>query len=138
MEDRPISVISYKKFLDENKLMGSKCKKCGALYTPPRPLCLKCYSDDMEWHEMKGKGKLATFTSIYIGPPWMIAQGFDRTHPYASAVVDLEEGTKIDARLVGIDANKPEDIKIGMPVTVDFLHVGEGEKIESVLAFKPV
>jgi uncharacterized OB-fold protein len=74
----------------------------------------------MEWHEMKGKGKLATFTSIYIGPPWMIAQGYDRTHPYASAVVDLEEGTRIDARLIGVDADKPDTIKIGMPLTVGY------------------
>ncbi len=137
MEDRPISVLSFKKFLDEGKLMGSRCKQCGALFTPPRPICYECHSTDMEWHEMKGKGKLATFTSIYIGPPWMIAQGFDRTHPYASAVVDLEEGTRIDARLTGVDADKPDTIKLGMPLTVDFIKVGEGEEQQTFLAFKP-
>jgi len=137
MEEKPISVLSFNQFLNEDKFMGSKCKKCGTLFTPPRPICIKCFNSEMEWVELKGKGKLATFTSINIGPPWMIEQGYDRTHPYCSAVVDLEEGTRIDARLEGVDASKPETIKIGMPLTVDFLHRGEGENIQTFLAFKP-
>jgi uncharacterized OB-fold protein len=51
--------------------------------------------------------------------------------------VDLEEGTKIDARIEGVDASKPETIKIGMPLTVTYLHHGEGEKMETFLTFKP-
>ena len=90
----------------------------------------------MEWVELKGKGKLVTFTSINIGPPWMVEQGYDRTHPYCSGVVELEEGVKIDARIEGVDASKPETIKIGTPLTVDFLHWGEGEKLTTFLAFK--
>jgi len=90
----------------------------------------------MEWAELKGKGKLVTFTSINIGPPWMVEQGYDRTHPYCSGVVELEEGVKIDARIEGVDASKPETIKIGTPLTVDFLHWGEGEKLTTFLAFK--
>lgn len=138
MEDRPFSTVSVKKFLNENKLMGSKCKKCGALFSPPRPICIKCYSQEMEWVELKGKGKLVTFTSIYVGPPWMVAQGYDRQHPYISGVVELEEGVKIDARITGVDANKPEAIKIGTPLRVEFLHMGEADKMDTFLAFKPL
>ena len=127
MEERPISTISFHRFLDEDKLMGSKCKKCGTLFSPPRPICFKCFGMEMEWVELKGKGKLATFTSITVGPRWMIEQGYDRTHPYCSGVVELEEGVKIDARIEGVDAANPETIKIGMPLTVEFLHLGEGE-----------
>ena len=137
VEERPISTISFHKFLNEDKLMGSKCKKCGILYSPPRPICLKCHGDEVEWVELKGKGKLATFTSINVGPTWMIEQGYDRTHPYVSGVVDLEEGVRIDARIEGVDGSKPETIKIGMPLTVEFLHRGEGENMQTFLAFKP-
>lgn len=137
MEERLISVLSFKQFLNENKLMGSKCKKCGAIYAPPRPICLKCSSSEMEWAELKGKGKIATFTCITIGPPWMVAQGYDRNHPYCCGVVALEEGVKIDARIEGVDAARPETIKIGTPVTVDFLHHGEGDKMQTYLAFRP-
>lgn len=135
---QPISPLVFNRFLREEKLMGSRCKKCGTIYAPPRPICIKDFSTDMEWYPLKGKGKLATFTFIYICPPWMKAKGFDRNCPYVVGVVELEEGVKIDARIVGIEAVKPETLKVGMPVTVTFLHEGEGDKKESLLAFKLV
>ena len=138
MEERTISALSFHQFLYEDKLMGSRCKKCGTLFSPPRPICIKCYGREMEWVELKGKGKLVTFTSINVGPPWMIKQGYDRQHPYCSGVVELEEGVKIDARIEGVDTSKPETIKIGMPLTVDFLHSGEEENLKTFLAFKPL
>ena len=138
MEERPISTLSFNQFLNEEKLMGSKCKKCGGLFAPPRPICLECFSREMDWVELKGKGKLLTFTCVYVGPPWMIEQGYDRQHPYCSGVVELEEGVKIDARIEGVDASKPEMIKIGTPLTVEFLHHGEGDQMVTFLAFKPL
>ena len=137
MEQRTISALSFKQFLNEDKLMGSRCKKCGTLFSPPRPICINCYSREVEWVELKGKGKLATFTVIYVGPPWMVEQGYDRKHPYCSGVVDLDEGVKIDARIEGVDTDNPESIKIGTPLTVDFLHRGEGDKTTTYLAFRP-
>jgi len=138
MVARPFSDISYQQFLNEEKLMGSKCQKCGALFTPPRPICTKCYGTEMEWVEMKGKGKLAAFTCIAVGPPFMIEEGYDRKHPYVSGVVELEEGAKVDARIEEVDGSKPETIKIGAPLTVKFLHRGEGENLRTFLAFRPL
>ena len=138
MEERPFADISYEQFLNQGKLMGSKCKKCGALFVPPRPICIKCHGSGMEWVELKGKGKLAAFTCIAVGPPFMIEEGYDRKHPYCSGVVELEEGVRIVARIEGIDTSKPETIKIGAPLRVDFLHRGEGEAMRTFLAFKPL
>ena len=76
MEERPISVNSFEKFLNEDKLMGCKCKECGTLFLPPRTICFKCHAKDLEWAQIKGGGKLLTFTSINIGPAWMVEQGF--------------------------------------------------------------
>lgn len=137
MEQRPFSDISYNQFVSEQKLMGSRCKACGALFVPPRSICVKCYVSEMEWAEMKGKGKLIAFTSITVAPPFMMAQGYDRKHPYCSGVVELEEGPRVDARIEGVDATKPEEIEIGMPLKVKFLHWGEGENRETYLAFEP-
>ena len=138
MEARPFSDFSYQQFLNEDKLMGSKCPRCGALFAPPRPICIKCHGTEMQWVEMKGKGNLAAFTSIAVGTPFMIEQGYDRKHPYVSGVVALAEGVKVDARIEGVDGSKPETIKIGTPVTVKFLHRGEGEGLRTVLAFRPL
>jgi uncharacterized OB-fold protein len=137
MEVMPFNDISYERFLGQDRLMGSKCKKCGVLSLPPRSICINCYGSEMEWVEMKGKGKLAAFTCIAIGPPFMIAEGYDRKHPYVSGVVELEEGVKAVARIEGVDASKPETIKIGTPLKVEFLHRGEGDSSITFLAFRP-
>jgi len=138
MAERPFNDISYEQFLNEEKLMGSRCKKCGTLFVPPRSICIKCYATEMEWVEMKGKGKLAAFTCISVGPPFMVAEGYDRKRPYVSGVVALEEGTRAVARIEGVDGSKPETIKIGAPLQVEFLHRGEGDNLETFLAFKPL
>ena len=134
MEERVFSDISYEKFLIEEKLMGSRCKECATHFVPPRSICESCYSSEMEWVEMTGKGKLAAFTCITIAPPFMIAQGYDRDHPYCSGVVELEEGGRVYARIEGVDASNPEIGWVGMPMKVKFLH---GEH-ETYLAFEPL
>jgi len=138
MEERAFSDIAYQQFLNEEKIMGSSCKECGARFVPPRSICVNCYRSDMEWVEIKGKGRLAAFTSITVAPPFMMAQGYDRNNPYCSGVVELEDGGRVDARIEGVDASKPEDIKIGMPLKAKFLHRGEGENLETYLAFEPL
>ncbi|MBW1775109.1 MAG: Zn-ribbon domain-containing OB-fold protein [Deltaproteobacteria bacterium] len=137
MGDRSFSDISYNQFLQEEKLMGSRCKECGALFVPPRSICIQCYSADMEWVEMTGKGSLAAFTCISIGPPSMIAEGYNRKNPYCSGVVALDEGAKVDARIEGVDTLKPETIKVGMPMAVKFLHRDGAEGSKTYLAFEP-
>jgi uncharacterized OB-fold protein len=137
MEQKPFSDISYEQYLKEERLMGSKCKKCNALFVPPRPICIECHGEEMEWVQMKGKGKLAAFTCITIGPSFMIAEGYNRKNPYCSGVVELEEGARVDARLEGVDAKNPENISVGMPLTVKFLHRGEGDDSKTYLAFEP-
>ena len=137
MDVRPFNDISYERFLGEEKLMGSKCRRCGLLFVPPRSICIKCQGSEMEWVAMKGKGKLVAFTSIAIGPPSMIKEGYDRKHPYVCGVVELEEGARVVARIEGVDGTKPETIRIGAPVKMEFLHRGEGLNVTTFVAFRP-
>jgi uncharacterized OB-fold protein len=137
MNARPINDTSYEQFLGEWKIMGSKCKKCGALALPPRPLCVSCYSPEMEWVEFKGTGKLAAFTSISVAPPNLAKEGFGRNNPYVVGVVELEEGVKAVARIVGVDAKNPEQIKVGTAMVAEFLTKEEGGARQTSLGFKP-
>ena len=137
MEQKPFSDISYEQYLAENKLMGSKCAQCGAVFTPPRPICTSCHATEMEWIEMKGTGKLAGFTCITVGPSFMAEEGYDRNNPYCVGVVELDEGTRVDARIEGVDAANPDTIQVGMPLKVKFLHRGEGVDQRTFLAFEP-
>ncbi len=127
----------FNKFLSEHKLMGTRCRADGELYFPPRPICPHSHSADMEWIEFSGQGKLAAFTVIYIGPAAMIAAGYDRKNPYCVGIVDLAEGCKISAQILGVDVMHPESIKIGMPLKLTFVERGEGEARRTYPAFEP-
>jgi len=89
----------------------------------------------MQWAEMSGKGHLAAFTCIAIGPPFMVEEGYDRNHPYCTGVIELDEGPRMVARIDGVDAQKPETIKIGTSLTMKFLQRTADQ--ETVLAFAP-
>lgn len=120
VEVRPFNDTSYKQFLNESLLMASRCKKCGTLSFPPRQICASCYGSESEWVELAGTGRLAAFTGIFVAPPEMVRQGFGRDNPYVVGVVDLDEGLRAVARIVGVDAKNPETIKVGTPVQVEF------------------
>jgi hypothetical protein len=124
MSELPFTAASFDKFCSEKKVMAARCKKCGALFLPPRPLCIKCYSTEMEWVQLSGKGKLVSFTVIGVGIPMMMNEGYSRDNPYCSGIVEVEEGPRVSAQILGFDATKPETIKIGTPVTADFVERG--------------
>ena len=122
------SVKSFYDFLGQRKLMGVKCQKCNFVFTPPRPTCPHCESTKLTWIELSGKGKIATYTVIHVGPSELSSET-----PYVIGVVGLNEGPKVSCRITGVDPSKPETIKIGAPVAVDFIIKGE----KKVLGFHP-
>ena len=44
-------------YLEQGKVMASRCQTCGMVFFPPRADCYKCLTSDMEWVEVSGKGK---------------------------------------------------------------------------------
>jgi uncharacterized OB-fold protein len=136
MGDREFTGTSFYQFLEENRLMGSRCRSCGALHVPPRALCPACYGEEMAWEEMGSEGKLVAFTTVHIAPTVMIEAGYNRKNPYCAGIVQLDEGPAISAQIIGIDPTKPEEIKIGTPVRVAFVQRGEGETQRTYLAFE--
>ena len=133
---RPFSAAAFDQYIAEHKLMAARCQKCGGVFVPPRAVCPNCHGEELEWTEMSGRGRLSAFTVIYSGPTFMAEQGFDRKNPYISGIVELEEGARISARITGIDPTRPAEIKIGAPLSVDFIEFGEGETKKTYLAFK--
>ena len=125
-DEMEVNSASFYQFIAEKKLMASRCKKCQALYLPPHPICVKCHGNEMEWVGMKGKGKLVAFTAIAVGQSCTIEEGYSRDNPYLVGIVALDEGPKISGRILGIDAKKPENIKVGTPLTIEFTEQGEG------------
>ncbi|MBI4731625.1 MAG: Zn-ribbon domain-containing OB-fold protein [Chloroflexi bacterium] len=136
MSDMEFTSTAHYKALGERKLVGSRCKSCGKLFFPARPMCPECHGKNMEATELSGKGKLTAYSVIYIATTAMIQAGFDRKNPYCAAVVQLNEGPSICAQVIGADVAHPETIKIGSPVIATFLDRGEGETKKTFLGFQ--
>lgn len=106
----------------ERRLLLRKCNACGALHFMPRHLCPICWSDSLEWIESGGKGTVHSFTVIRRAP----LPAFAPHAPYVVALIDLDEGPRMMANLLGEDALS---VKIGDRVEVTFEDRGEGAMI---------
>jgi hypothetical protein len=65
----------------------------------------------MDAIEASGRGTVHSFVVFHHPPVPPFA------YPNVIVLVDLEEGTRLVSRLVGVD---PDDVRIGMPVAVAF------------------
>ncbi|MFL2644809.1 MAG: Zn-ribbon domain-containing OB-fold protein [Dehalococcoidia bacterium] len=105
--------------LKENKLIGVQCNACGELSAEIRYYCSACQGSDLSEKQFSGKGKLSTFTCISIVPTRMAEEGFGRDKPYCSGIVTLDEGPRISARILNVDASNPASIESGQDLELD-------------------
>lgn len=96
------------------------CKTCGASYWPAsycRNHPGEPFMEGLEWREASGRGKVFTFN--------IHRQAFHPAFsvPYVFALIVLDEGPMFGTNIVGCD---PEEVRVGMPVSVCFEEVEEG------------
>ena len=128
MSDKP-TVEEYLKNIQEGHFRAYRCVDCGMVIAPPSGSCYGCGSNKMEWTEISGNGELVAFTVIHIAPDEFVEEA-----PYFIAIVELEEGTRVSARLLGFDPLKPKEVKLGIPLKLDY---EKGKSGKTYLAFKP-
>lgn len=106
--------LTHKQFyegLKEGKLLGLKCRVCGAFTVPPKMCCAECTATDIGVVELSGQGEVKTFTVIRVAPE-------DFTAPYIVAVVELVEGPWVLGNLEGVDPDQTSLELIGKKVTI--------------------
>ena len=120
----------YNEALKQNKLLGLKCQACGAVTVPPKMVCRQCTGPDMEIVELKGTGKIRTFTTVYVA-----AEGRENEVPYIIVMVQLDEGPWIMGNLDGTDPKQATMELIGKRVKMghkvfpgDKYSAGEGAR----------
>ena len=96
-------------------LMLQRCADCGKVHFYPRHLCPYCHSSALEWFQASGEGHIHTYAVQHRG-----FGGYAQEVPYVTAFIDLNEGDRMLTVLRGVDASKPESIKIGAKVRVEF------------------
>lgn len=134
LKSRPITFIfdiptnKTAKFWDElenGKVYGTKCKKCGEKYFPPVADCPECLTSDMDWIDFTGEeGEVETFTHVIVRP-----MSFAQHETYTVAVAKLKQGVKVLAWLSGV---KLGQAKVGMKVKLVGRPSPEGSSYELV------
>jgi uncharacterized OB-fold protein len=111
-QSQNFTIEQFYKNIGQKRLMGGKCRKCGKIHLPPRPLCDKCLSTEFEWVELPKTGRLLTYTIIHVAPTQ-----FQNMAPYAVGIVQLENGVKIPGMIKDVSHDK---IKVGMSLKIEF------------------
>ncbi|HEY3303062.1 MAG TPA: Zn-ribbon domain-containing OB-fold protein [Candidatus Binatia bacterium] len=106
----------------QGELIMQRCKDCGSWVWCPRPACVECGGEKLEWTQLSGRGQVFAFTVIreVVG---RALRGFASDIPYVTAWVDLEEGPRICSNIVGCPIDQ---VTIGMSVEVVFEEAAQG------------
>jgi uncharacterized OB-fold protein/acyl dehydratase len=93
--------------IDAGRLLIQRCKSCGTLRHPPRPMCGQCQS--LEWDSIESSLEGEVYSHTEISYPRF--PGYPT--PLVCGLIELREGTRLVANIVGCD---PNAVHIGMKV----------------------
>lgn len=111
----------------KGQLLLCECDDCGLVYYYPRALCPNCFSEDINWVEASGTGKVYSYSTTSTMSGWP-----EDDLPLVVAYVELDEGPRM---MTNVDAN-PDTIEIGTCVEVQFVETEEEDV--AVPVFVPV
>lgn len=103
----------------QRQLMIQRCEACRAAVHPGSAVCPECLAESPPWEVASGKGRIHTFGIMHQ----RYHPGFADEIPYVVAVIELDEGLRINSNIVGTD---PHRVQVGDPVGVVFDQVAEG------------
>ena len=101
-----------------HQLALPECLSCQRFYFYPRDHCPVCLGGDVRWRAVSGRGFLHTYVIVHHPAP-----GFEADAPYVIAVVELAEGPRMMANIVGIEPD-PALLELDMPLEVVFTEQG--------------
>jgi uncharacterized OB-fold protein len=110
----------------QRRLVLQYCRDAGRFQHYPRPVSIFTGRRNLEWREVSGLGTIYAVTVMRV--PGL---GYAGKPPYAVATVELDEGVRMIARILGCAA---DGVRVGMRVRVAWEPLGEGV----YPAFEPV
>jgi len=96
------------------ELMLQHCGACGRWMWPAKVRCIECLADGLQWQAASGLGTLYSFTLVHQ----LVHPGFRGEMPYNLALVDLDEGVRIQTSIVGVPN---DELSIGTRVSAVFV-----------------
>ncbi|MEM1198412.1 MAG: Zn-ribbon domain-containing OB-fold protein [Pseudomonadota bacterium] len=120
----------YWQAANEDRLVMQKCDGCSAYRFFPSYVCSNCGSDADAWGTCSGRGTIYSLTVVHRAP----SPAFRAIVPYVVALIDLEEGPRMMANIVGDDRL---DAAIGDRVEVCFEPRGPEVKVPQFVRVEP-
>ena len=99
----------------QDKLVLPRCTSCNRVHWYPRWICPFCHATEIGCIEGSGIGYIHTFAVQHRA-----FGGWADETPFVTAYIDLAEGDRMFTVLRGVDPTRPETIKIGAKVKVEF------------------
>ena len=111
--------------LENKKLVGNKCSKCGDVFVPPRKICGKCnvvIPLEENWVNLPDTGILKNYTIT----PYRVNDRTDRkAKDLLLGMIQIDgSNTAIVYKLLNL---KPDEIKIGMKVKIEWAEKPKGD-----------
>lgn len=104
---------AFYEHLRQGRFTTTRCRRDGTLHWPPRVVCPKCHTDEVEWVDLPQLGHVYAFSAVLAGAPL----GMESDVPFVVGLVDLD-GAPL--RLFGrIDGKSWTECRVGMPVKVE-------------------
>ena len=122
-------VATFYEKLEEGKIMGRKCPKCGNVEFPPVYACNACGNYETEWYEISGKAKIH---SIVLPAALSSKPEYKNFGKYAYGEIELEEGSRLNGVILGINKKKRKELQDKLPVSCHAVIIDREIGVKSV------
>jgi uncharacterized OB-fold protein len=106
-------VKTYYENLEQGKILGRKCPKCGNVEFPPVYACNACGNLETEWYEISGN---ATMHSIVMPAALSSKPEYKNLGKYAYGEIHLEEGSEFNGVVRGITKKMRKELQDKLPL----------------------
>ena len=110
-------------------LRGSRCRECGDVCFPFRPVCPRCKAEEAEEIALGSGASLYSFTVCYIAPEGWRA-------PYLQAYVELPEGIRVFTLISDTVPPSADSLRVGMPMELVMEPARTGPGGETYITYK--
>ncbi len=121
---------AFAEALASQKVFGTKCRKCGRVFYPPRAECPDCLVEEIEYVEIPARGTLLTFTAIFVppahygvSPPKMPFAKVTQI-PCPVGVVEVADGVRVTGWIPDVELDA---LRVGDPFEVQARTLKNGQ-----------
>jgi uncharacterized protein len=72
--------------LREGRFTTTRCRADGTMSWPPRVVCPKCHTAELDWVDLPAEGRLYAFSAVLVGAPL----GMEADVPFVVGLVEMD------------------------------------------------